>query len=240
MSQETKQSIREKAAKLFTSRFFLLEVIIVCSFLMWWQGGNGFLVGLGIALITLWSIRWDWSYFGLGESNWKKALLPAIGYTALIFLINDGITEPLVQVFSNQATDLSNFDGMRGNPLNLLIMLIIIWSIAAFGEEFFFRGYLMKRVAVILGNTKTSWFIGMLFSSFIFGVVHAYQGEGGMISTGVVGIILALAFYKNQQNLFVAILTHGILDTVGILLIYFENERFIIDYMIKVYQNILH
>ena len=56
---------------------------------MWWFGGPGYLVGLAISLVTLWAIKWDWSYFGLGEAKWISSIVPAIGYTMIIILLND-------------------------------------------------------------------------------------------------------------------------------------------------------
>lgn len=232
-------TIREKAARLLTSRFFILEVIILSSFLMWWQGGAGFLIGLGLALVTFWAVQWDWSFFGLSNVSWKSTIAPAIGYTMIIFLLNDFIIEPLTTIYTNQTPDLSNFDGMRGNVANLWLMLVIIWTIAAFGEEFFYRGYFMKQIAILFGNNKSGWIIGVILSSIMFGLVHAYQGNAGMISTGLVGLILAIAFYHNRQNLLVCMLAHGLIDTIGILMIYYGTEKIVIDYMINLYQTIL-
>ena len=55
-------------------------------------------------------------------------------------------------------------------------------------EEFVYRGFLL---AALLGTTLPVW-AAVIFSSVLFGLAHAYQGRGGIISTGLFGIVLAL------------------------------------------------
>jgi len=240
MTHFNSKTFREKVKSIFTSRFFIFETILITGFIMWWFGGPGYLLGLAISLVTLWAIKWDWSWFGLEEAKWIASIVPAIGYTMIIILLNDFLIEPLTEILTNEPVDLSNFDGMRGNLQNLLIMLAIMWVMAAFGEEFFYRGYVMKRLAILFGNNNSSWILAVFISSILFGLTHGYQGISGMITTGIVGLILALAFYRNRSNLAVGILTHGIYDTYGVLLIYFEKELVLKNIMIEIYQTIIN
>lgn len=206
---------------------------------MAWIGGPGYFLGLLAALVTLWATRWDWSYFGLGNVKWAASIVPALGYVMLILLINDFLMEPIVELIVGEGIHLESFDGIRGNLSNLLMMLAIMWVMAAFIEEFFFRGYIMNRIANILGNKKTSWIIAIILSSMMFGIVHGYQGISGMITTGIVGLILGLAYYCNRNNLMVGILAHGIYDTYGLTMIYFGNELFIKNIMKEIFQSII-
>lgn len=232
-------TFREKAMSFLTGHFFILEVILISTFIMAWIGGPGYLVGLFAALITLWATRWDWSYFGLGNVKWAGSIIPALGYVMLIILINDFLLEPIVELVVGEGVQLESFDGLRGNLFNLILMLIVMWVIAAFGEEFFFRGYLMNRLARLLGNSRTSWMIALIISSTIFGIAHGYQGISGMITTGVVGLFLGLVFMQNKNNLVVGMLVHGIYDTYGIILIYAGNELVIKNIMKEIFQSII-
>lgn len=222
-----------------TSPFFIIEVIVVSCFLMVWLGGLGYLFGLAAAIITFWATKWDWSYFGLGKIQLTSSLVPALGYTLMIILINDILVEPWTEILTQQKVDITTFDYLHGNLLNLLIMLAIMWVMAAFGEEVFYRGYFMNRLAHLFGNNKLAWILAALLSSLAFGLTHAYQGISGMITTGIVGCILAYAFYKNRNNLLVGILTHGIYDTYGLSLIYFEKELVLKNMMIEIYQSFI-
>jgi len=67
--------------------------------------------------------------------------------------------------------------------------------------------------------------IAVTFSSLLFGLGHEYQGASGMISTGVVSLILDAIFIKNKNLLWFTILTHGFYDVIGITLIYFSLEQ---------------
>jgi membrane protease YdiL (CAAX protease family) len=57
-------------------------------------------------------------------------------------------------------------------------------------------------------------------SSVLFGVVHAYQGLSGMISTGLTGVLFAVTYLASGRNLWAAIIAHGVLDTAGFVMMY--------------------
>ena len=232
-------SFREKVEVVLTSRFFIFETILITSFVMWWFGGLGFVAGLVIALITLWASKWDWSYFGLGSIKWLNAFVCALAFTIIIILLVDFLLEPTIETITSQVVNLEQFDGLRGNFLNLIARLAIVWVFIAFGEEFFYRGYLMNRLAHLLGNNNTAWVIAAIFSSTIFGLAHEYQGISGMITAGSVGLILAVAFLRNRNNLLIVILTHGIYDTYGLTMIYLNKETLIKDWVIETTQQLL-
>jgi membrane protease YdiL (CAAX protease family) len=221
-----KKSLRQITAEVFTNPFFIVETIILTSFTIILFGGIGFIFGLIISLLTLWASKWNWAYFGLGKVKLVHAIKRAFLYTLIIILINDILLYPIIQNYLHADIDLSTFESLKGNSSNLIIYLLLVWTFIAFGEEFFFRGYMMNRIAQLIGATKYPWLISAILSSIVFGLAHSYQGILGMISTGIVGLILAISFYKNQQNLLVNILCHGIYDTYGLLMIYFGKEQF--------------
>lgn len=221
-----KRSLQQIAAEILTNRFFIVETIILTSFVIILFGGIGFIFGLLISLLTLWASKWNWDYFGLGNVNLVYAIKYAFLYTLIIILINDIILSPLIENYLNSDIDLNAFDSLKGNSSSLIIYLLLVWTLIAFGEEFFFRGYLMNRMNDLLSSIKYPWLVSAIISSIVFGLAHSYQGISGMISTGIVGLILAISFYKNQQNLLVNILCHGIYDSYGLLMIYFGKNQF--------------
>ena len=149
-----------------------------------------------------------------------------------LIIVNDFIFQPVIEYFFG-AIDLSSLEGLKGNWLNYLIFLIFMWVFAAFGEEFLYRGYMVKQVARIFGNSKSAWLIAILISSLAFGFAHLYQGSSGIITAGFVAIIFGSIFYKNQKNLWVLILTHGFYDVFGITLIFLDKERVITDWAME-------
>ena len=96
---KNKIGLHKKIAKLVTNRFFIIEVIILCSFLMFMYGGLGFILGIIIAVITLWALNWDLSYFGIGKVKWWYALKQAFLYTLIIILVNDLLLSPIIELY---------------------------------------------------------------------------------------------------------------------------------------------
>ena len=197
---------------------------------MGWIGGMGFLIGLAVALITFWASGWDWSYFGISLPKWGETMLKAVTYTVFSILILDVIITPLVEYYLRTPLDLSGFEFLQGNFGNLVLFMLFMWVIAGFGEEFFYRGYLMKRIAVLLGNSENNWIAAVVLSAIPFGLVHFYQGMSGVITAGIMGLILGYIFLRNKNNLVVCMLTHGFYDMFGLTMIYLGKEAVITDW----------
>jgi membrane protease YdiL (CAAX protease family) len=73
-------------------------------------------------------------------------------------------------------------------------------------EEILFRGYLIAFL-LPLGGTA----FALVLSSFLFGLGHAYQGTGGAIRAGILGLIMAL-LYQFTGSLLAPILVHALID----------------------------
>jgi len=55
-------------------------------------------------------------------------------------------------------------------------------------EEFVYRGF---AIAAFSKAGLPLWLV-VILSSLLFGLAHAYQGRGGIVSTGIFGVLLAL------------------------------------------------
>jgi membrane protease YdiL (CAAX protease family) len=104
------------------------------------------------------------------------------------------------------------------------MLLAQVWTLVAFGEEMAFRGYVMRRVMNIVGVTPPGLVVAVAISSVLFGLAHGYQGVAGMIATGLIGVLVALVYLCDRQNLWAAIICHGVVDSVSLALIYFGHE----------------
>lgn len=217
---------RQKAAFFLTQPAVILSIISLILTLSIATSNYGTILGFVIILITAWALKWDWSFFGIQKNPFAKTVLKAILYTLLIIAVNDFIFQPVIEYFYG-ATDLSNFEGLKGNWQNYLVFLAVMWIFAAFGEEFLYRGYMLKQLVRIFGNSQFAWVIAILISSFAFGFAHLYQGTSGIITTGFVALLFSSIFYKNQNNLWVLVLTHGFYDVFGITMIFLDKERMI-------------
>jgi uncharacterized protein len=139
-----------------------------------------FFTGLTVALLILWGSNFDWSRFGLGKRMTFKTVLKSLLIT-LLLAIGFYIFESILEMYFGKI-NVSTFDNVRGNLEQYIILMIIVWIFAAFGEEFIYRGYYMKELAKLFGNTNKAWLISAIVVSVYFGVSHAYQGVTGIIA----------------------------------------------------------
>jgi membrane protease YdiL (CAAX protease family) len=57
---------------------------------------------------------------------------------------------------------------LTGNIRMTLIFIVLSWTLAAFGEELFWRGYLMNRVADLGRHTPRGWAVSLVLVSAVF------------------------------------------------------------------------
>jgi hypothetical protein len=160
----------------------------------------------------------------LGGGLGQIGFVPPSGFWRTVSLTLLGIV--LFYVFAGGASfltrqwgfapDMSSFAYLKGNWPAYVAMLGIAWSSAAFAEEIVFRGFLMNRLRAVDGGGVIAAFTALIVSSALFGAAHFYQGLGGVVTTGAAGLALGILTLVARGNLWPAILTHGIVDTIGL------------------------
>ena len=158
--------------------------------------------------------------------EWKitgKTVLKSLTITFALFSVFTFIIDPVLQIWLGEY-DLSFVEDIRGNLEGYIVLMLIMWVFAAFGEEFLFRGYYMKALAELLGNSNKAWIVSAIITSLYFGVSHIYQGLIGVVSVFLWSFMISLIFNKNRNNLLLLVLIHGIYDSVGITLIYLNKD----------------
>jgi uncharacterized protein len=162
----------------------------------------------------------------IGLSGWPDLvrLAPLIlGGLAACYAIAAITSYSLAQL--DLAPDITRLDFVRGNFQALSLMLLVSWTTAAFGEEIVFRGFLLNRAAGLpIGNPD--WVLMVIAGqALLFGLAHAYQGLGGVIVTGVLGLALGVLTYAANGDLWPAIIVHGLINTVSLTAIYLSGPR---------------
>lgn len=179
---------------------------------------------LAFTSLSLWLRGLTWRDVGLGRSKaWWKIALWAVLATFLIAVVINLLVQPLVGRLTNKVPDNSRFDPVRGNLKVLLVWLAGVWTIVAFGEEMIFRGYLINRIADLVGRTRTGWILSLLGSSLIFGLGHSYQGLAGISTTAAIGLLLGIVYLVSKRNLWVNIVSHGLIDTISLVALYYSR-----------------
>jgi len=158
---------------------------------------------------------------GLGtQQGWSRAallgLVAGVGYQFLSLYV----VEPLIACFTGELPNVSIFAPLIGNTRFLLISLAVSWTLAAFGEEFVYRGYLLNRVAQFAGETRAAWLFALILTSVLFGLGHLYQGTSGVATVALNGFVYGVLYLASGRSLWAPIVAHGTSDTVGFLLIF--------------------
>jgi membrane protease YdiL (CAAX protease family) len=169
----------------------------------------------------LWLRGVRWRDVGMRRpTRWWSTLLLGVGIGISYQYFSLYIVEPLVARLTGRLPDVSQFAPLIGNTFFLFLSLVVSWTLAAFGEELVFRGYLMNRVADVVGATRAGWFISVVMVSLLFGVAHLYQGASGVIIITLTGLVFGELYLATGRNLWVPIIAHGVNDTVGFILIF--------------------
>src|SRR5580658_9815470 len=158
---------------------FLEFALIVAVYVADWQhhiflSKVPYLFLLGWLSLRLRGMRWRDVGFGV-YGSWGKTLLVGILAGVGIEMLELFCTQPLLARLTAQMPDLSAFDRVAGNVKWLMMSLAFTWTLFAFGEEFIFRGYLINRIADLVGRTRSSWGVALVLASAIFGLSHFMQ-----------------------------------------------------------------
>jgi membrane protease YdiL (CAAX protease family) len=159
-----------------------------------------------------------WSVAGLKRpSSWLKAVLMAIAAAAVLLLGSELVIQPLA---SHLWPSPENVSSVLKVPVHdwkvALRSLAIVWIFAGFGEEIGYRGYLLTRAADLGNRSKLGYIVAMLYVALLFGFGHFYKGPAGIMDSTYSGLVLGGIYLLSGRNLWVAILAHGITDTVAV------------------------
>ena len=174
-----------------------------------------------VGWISLRLRRLAWRNLGLNRNrSWLLTLALGIGAGLLMEVFELFVSQPLLIRLTGKKPDFSDFASLQGNLKWTLILIAFAWTLAAFGEEMVWRGYLMNRVAGLGKYTRLAWIISLVGVNMVFGLAHSYQGITGIIDEGLMGVLLGLMYLGTGNNLSVPIIAHGVADTVDALLIF--------------------
>jgi membrane protease YdiL (CAAX protease family) len=171
--------------------------------------------------IRLVSKRISWEYLGfVNIRNIPSLLLLGFLIAAAYQALSIFLFVPLITALTGSSLDLSEITALRENWANLAIALLISWTFAAFGEEIAYRSYLYDRIANLLPGRRLGSIIGVVVCTALFSVGHGYQGLSGVLENAVFGLMMALVFTLCKKNLWLPVIVHGFVDTIGFILIF--------------------
>ena len=121
-----------------------------------------------------------------------------------------------------EKADVSGYDFLRGTLPMLVLSLVVIYVVSAFGEEVIFRGFLINRFAGCAPAAKRRGGWPLCLSAIVFGLCH-YAGTGRNCADRLYGVGPCASYLFVRRNLWVTILTHEYMDTILVVPIYFSG-----------------
>ena len=189
---------------------------------------NLFIMLLAFGYIMYFYFTYFKKQFGLYQSNWKKYSLLSFATVVAIFASN---------IISAVLMDALGIDGTSVNQealaqvaqstiyakISLVIFTVILAPVI---EEFIFR----KGVFGLL--RKYDAYVSIIVSGILFGLIHVlFDPELLMVVPYLVsGFTIAAMFYIAEENIFVVIIGHSLVNIVGVTAILMPPE---------VYENIV-
>ncbi|MCC2616158.1 CPBP family intramembrane metalloprotease [Aestuariibacter halophilus] len=155
---------------------------------------------------------------------------PGAGPAALSIVLTVAVTILLATVILPYLKTLTGyvpsdapgrFDYIKGNATALVLSVVgIAWFAAAFGEEVLFRGFLMTRLAVLLGDSFTARSVAVAGQALLFAMLH-----GSVLANQLFAGLIALAygiiyFTLAKRSLWPLIVAHAIPDTISFIQMY--------------------
>jgi CAAX protease family protein len=206
----------------FSLAEFLLGVVIVIGHNVYRLIPNEVPILFVLGLVSFRLRNGGWKAMGFRwPVQWGRTILFAMAAAATRILLGQFVTDPLTAHFWPPAIAPNGSEQITGHALVALRWLLLVWTFAAFGEEISYRGYLVNRAADVGERTKTAYWIAVLLVSVLFGYGHYYKGPSGMIDSGMAGLVLGAAYLLSGKNLWVCILAHGFIDSVGVTAAFF-------------------
>ena len=88
-------------------------------------------------------------------------------------------------------------------------LFTVVGITAGVCEEWLYRGFFLAAVAAVAGGPPTA--VLVVVAAVAFGLAHAYQGPAGIVTTGLLGGVMA-AVYLQTGSLLLPVLLHAVID----------------------------
>lgn len=181
-----------------------------------------FLLVLGWISLRMRGVGWRGVGFA-APRGWIRTITLGCLAGVAMELVSTFVSVPFLARLAGKPPDLADFRPLVGNPGLLLAALALNWTLAAFGEELVYRGYLMSRAADLGQGSRGAWLAGLVGISALFGWGHVDQGITGMVQESLAGLMLGALYLGARRNLALPIIAHGASNTLALVLIYFDR-----------------
>ena len=148
----------------------------------------------------------SWRHFGLTfRLGDRRSVFRAVAQSFVVAIaasaafVGAGLAMASVMAQADQAEMIADF--FRGNPLALVITLLVIYVTASFGEEVIYRAFLINRIAELGSAGRPAWAGAVAISSVAFGLVHYSWGVAGTEQAGFRRLALGVSYLAFGRKL---------------------------------------
>ena len=165
-----------------------------------------------------------WRDMGLRRPLPSRMVVSVVGGLLASAVLVPSVRQ-LVSHLGGAAADYSAFERLKGNlPEYLYWALPVTLGSAAFGEELLFRGFVRDALQRLLGARSSLASCGAIaLQAAAFGLLHLYQGWGGVATAGTMGLVLGVVWLASGRNLWAGIVAHGLLDLSSLTVIFLNG-----------------
>jgi membrane protease YdiL (CAAX protease family) len=177
----------------------------------------GYILGLLVASLVLKSHRSSWRRIGLARpKNWLRTVLTGVGTLVALFIMTIALQVIVINLPGMEIApiDQSRFNPLEDNLVLFLLFVVLAWTTIAFGEEMFYRAFLITQLGEIFQKSKLGTALVLFSSSLIFGLIHSVEGPLGVVNTFFMGLILGAVYLRTGRNLWVTIIAHGLANSI--------------------------
>lgn len=157
-----------------------------------------------------------WPALGIDATALSTGL-PAVGWgvaLGLALALANGLLAANLDRFGLEHSDALRSALAPDGPVGWGVLLLVILPLVSLFEELLFRAVLVGALATWSGLSP--WLL-VVPASIAFAAGHGLQGKGGVLVTGLLGAVLAVAFVLTNSLLLV-IVAHYVVNAVEFLL----------------------
>ena len=183
----------------------------------------GYVLAIIIGALILRRQGSNWRMIGLATpASWPKTIMAGVAAAigaVVVFVLAQAIAVGVITALGLElpGIDQSRFNPLEGNLSLLLLMLLLAWTTIAFGEELFYRAFLISRLVDHAGmGNKLAIFV----SAIIFGCAHFAEGPVGIFSNGAFALLFGWIYLRSGRNLWITVIGHGLINTLRFMLLY--------------------
>jgi membrane protease YdiL (CAAX protease family) len=165
----------------------------------------------------------SWRELGLRfPARWGRTALWGLGAfvgAVVVFVALQALAVGVLEAVgvATPALDQSRFNPVEGNPALYALMIVLAWTTIAFGEELFYRAFLLTRLIDLAGVGRWA---AILSAGLIFGLVHFAEGPVGVLANTGMGVLFGWIFLRSHRNLWITICGHGLINTFRFTLLF--------------------